>query len=106
VFNTRDVFRNVYAFSGEKCASTTANTANSSVINSTTYDAEFNCTLWCTSGEMWINTDTSATTNDFKLVESTTRNKIDMKVSDFISTIADTTTAKYQYVIWDPDTDY
>ena len=77
--------------------STTASVANTT-LGSTTYGANFSVTIQCTTGEIWINPTTTATTNSFKLSEG---DAIDLKVKDVLGTIADTTTAKWQAIIWD-----
>jgi hypothetical protein len=76
--------------------STSGSVANST-LNSTTYHPYFSVTLVCSTGDIWINPTTTATTNDFKLNEG---DSIDLIVKDTLSTIADTTTAKWQAIIW------
>lgn len=77
--------------------STTGSVANST-LNSTTYGANFSVTIQATTGDIWINPTTTATTNHFKLSEG---DSLDLKVVDILYTIADTTTAKWQAIIWD-----
>lgn len=92
----RPMFRRMKAVSST-CASTSGSVANST-LGSTTYGANFDVTIMCTTGTIWINGSTTATTNSFQLNEG---DSIDMKVKDILYTIADTTTAKFQAIIWE-----
>jgi hypothetical protein len=91
-------FRKVGYIIPELAASTTAGTANSSVINYSSYGANFDCTITCTTGDIWINIDAAATTSYFKLHEG---DAVDFKVGSYISTISTSTAPMYQAIIWD-----
>lgn len=93
---TRPMFKIASALAST-VGSTTASVANTT-LSSTTYGANFSVTIQATTGDIWVNPTTTATTNSFKLCEG---DAIDLKVVDTLGTIADTTTAKWQAIIWE-----
>lgn len=82
--------------------SPTASIANSTTIGAgCTYDMgqNFSCTLYCSTGVIYINPIVTATTaNSFVLNEG---KSIDLKVENILSLVADTTTAKFQGFVWE-----
>lgn len=100
VFRTQIFFREIEAMTGEVRASTTAGTANSSVLNSTIYDSDFDVTILATTGAIWINIDAVATTSCHKLHEGDVLNA---RIEDYISTISTSTSAMYEAIIWADD---
>jgi hypothetical protein len=102
IFN-REIFKKAKTFISEVAVSTTASVANSALvsINSTVYTIgqNFACTIQCTTGAIWFNSITTATTaNSFKLLEG---DSIDLQVDSALSLISDSTTAKIQGIIWE-----
>lgn len=94
----QNYFRKVRYIVPEQSASTTAGTANSSVINNSSYGTNFDCTIICTTGELWINIDATATTSYWKMCEGY---KLDLKVASYISTISTSTQPMLSAIIWD-----
>lgn len=92
--HTYNRFRKIRTIVPETFASTTSSVA--STLN-TTGDATVS--LMCSTGAIWINPLATATTaNGFKLNEY---DIIDLVVPNSLSIISDSTTAKYQAVIWE-----
>lgn len=99
---TNEIFKKAKTFISEVAVSTTASVANSALIsiNSTVYTIgqNFPITIQCTTGNIWLNSIGTATTNSFKLTEGA---NINLTVENALSLISDTTTAKVQGIIWE-----
>lgn len=79
----------------EVLASTTANVA--SVV-----DFTGPCTVFCTVGTIYVSTLTTAPTSadSFAIYDTAGKNSLDIYSTGFVSTVAATTTAKKQIIIW------
>jgi hypothetical protein len=67
-------------------------------ISSTDYGSNFEVTILCTTGALFINPSTIATsTNGFKLEEL---KSMDLAVRTNLSLIGNTTTAAYEAIVW------
>lgn len=80
--------------------STATNSSLISQIESTSVrpvGTNFDITIAATTGDSFINTYGTATTNSFKLHEGDT---LDIKVKDTLSVIGNSTSAKLQGIIW------
>jgi len=83
--------------------STTSSTTYSATLASQIIGSPFECTIAATTGAIYIYPDTPTTTfvatssNSFKLGEGEV---IDLKVKNYMTLRGDSTTAKYQAIIW------
>lgn len=67
-------------------------------LSSTDYGSNFEVTLYCTEGTLYINPTTIATsTNGYKL---NMLKALDIGVRNSLSLIGDSTTAKYSAIVW------
>ena len=94
---TRDRVKRVKNIIPLTVVSSTASIASS--VNSTTYGANFNCTLQAITGPVYLNSLVTATTANGLLLNS--GSVIDLEVQDILSLISDSTLATYQAVIWE-----
>jgi hypothetical protein len=75
----------------------TAGTART--LSSTDYGENFNLTIHCTTGVVFLNPSTVATSaNGFKIAEG---QSLDLKVSTGLSLVGLTTTAGFQGLVWE-----
>jgi hypothetical protein len=94
---TRTLFRKIKAIVFENVASTSAGAVDT--ISSTAYGENFDITVNCSTGTIFLNPLTAATTtNGFKLAEG---QALDLKVASSLSIIGDSTTAAYQGIVWE-----
>jgi hypothetical protein len=94
---TKTVFRPIKAIIPENVASTSAGAVDT--VSSTDYGLNFDITLNCSTGVVYINSLTAATTtNGFRLEEG---EAIDLRVSSSLSIIGNSTTAAYQAIVWE-----
>lgn len=91
----KPMFKKVRAIVPLTFASTTASAASS--ITSTTYGENFEITLQCVTGTVWVNPLAVATTNSFAI---TSGNSLDLLVSNTLSLVSDSTLATYQGIVW------
>jgi hypothetical protein len=98
--HNRPMFRRVKAIIFESVASTAAGSVDTiSSTLSTAIGANFDITVHCSTGSIFINPLAAATTtNGFKMIEG---QSLDLKVFSALSIIGDSTTAKYQAVVWE-----
>jgi hypothetical protein len=93
----RPMFKTVKAIIFENVASTSAGAVDT--IGSSVYGENFSITINCSTGSIFINPLTAATTtNGYKLKEN---QSMDLKVESQLSIIGDSTTAAYQATIWE-----
>lgn len=93
----RNMFKKVKSIIPEALASTTANTASS--LSSTTYGGNFDLLIQCTTGSLYINPSTVATSaNGWLMSEG---DELELKVPTTLSLVSATTTAKYQGIVWE-----
>jgi len=89
----RQIFKKPKTIIPEFLVSPTASVADSTTI----VPNGSPCTLHCSTGTVWFNTLTTATTsNGYRLPEGTV---VDL-VANTVSVISDSTTAKLQAIIW------
>lgn len=93
----RPIYRRIKAIVFENVASTAAGSVDT--LGSSVYGANFDITVHCSTGAVYINPLVAATTaNGFKLIEG---QSLDLKVLSALSIIGDSTTAKYQAIVWE-----
>ena len=93
----RPIYRRIKAIVFENVASTAAGSVDT--LGSSVYGANFDITVHCSTGVIYVNPLTAATTtNSFKLKED---QSIDLKVASALSIIGDSTTAAYQAIVWE-----
>ena len=90
-------FRRVKAIVFENVASTSAGAVDT--LSSTAYGENFDITVNCSTGTIFLNPLAAATTtNGYKLTEG---KDISLKVKSSLSIIGDSTTAAYQGIVWE-----
>ena len=96
----RPIFRRIKHIIFENVASTAANSVDTiSSTLSTAIGANFDITVHCSTGVIYLNSLAAATTtNGFKLKED---QSVDLKVASALSIIGDSTTAAYQAIVWE-----
>lgn len=88
-------FKHQKAIYPEALASTTAGTPTNLSINGPV-------TVHCTTGELYINASTAATTaNSYKLQDTPGHNELDIYIPSSLSILGASTTAKYQAILWE-----
>ena len=93
----RPIYRRIKAIVFENVASTAAGSVDT--LGSSVYGANFDITVHCSTGVIYVNPLVTATTaNGFKLKED---QSIDLKVASALSIIGDSTTAAYQAIVWE-----
>lgn len=92
------VFRKFNTIIPETIPSTTAGVVDT-IASSDGYGENFDVTLHCSTGDIYINASTAATSaNGFKLGED---QSIDLKVLSQLSILGGSTTAAYQLIVWE-----
>ena len=95
---TRPIFKKIRTIIPEVIPSTTAGVVDT-IASSDGYGENFDVTVHCTTGDVYVNATTAATAaNGFKLNED---QSLDIKVLANLSIIGGSTTAAYQCIIWD-----
>jgi len=91
------MFRRIKAIIPHVIPSTTAGVVHT--LGSSIYGANFDITIQCTTGVVYINPLVAATTaNGIRMEEG---DELDLKVASALSVIGDSTTAAYQGIIWE-----
>ena len=93
----RSSFRRIIAIIPEAIPSTTAGVVDT-IASTDGYGENFDITLHCSTGDVYINATTVATSaNGFKLNED---QSVDIKIKTQLSIVGGSTSAAYQALIW------
>lgn len=97
IYHSKDTFRKVKGIVAETVVDSSA--AEYAIATAAGYGENFACTIECSSGILYVNPSTVATSaNGYKLTEE---ESINIVVPSALSVIGDTSNAAYQAIIWD-----